>query len=362
VDLPHPHPGMSRILVVKLGALGNVILSLGPFAAIRRHHGADHVSLLTTRPWADWLAQSPYFDEVLVDDRPEWWDLAGWWRLRRRLIAGRFDRVYDLQTSARSSRYFHLFPRHARPEWSGIALCCSHPDRNPNRNRLHDIDRQFAQLRAAGVTETLPADLSWTGADLARFALPDRFALLVPGSSAHRRIKRWPGPRYAELAGALLTRGIAPVILGAGEEEGALARTMRDAMPHAIDLTNRTGLPELASLARAACFAIGNDTGPMHLIAAAGCRSVVLFSRDSDPALTAPRGRSVTVLRRPDLAELALATVLDALPPHAAPPIEPPTSAALSMPAAAPGPATLPRPAASPTPAAMATPAALPDG
>ena len=173
---------MSRILVLKLGALGNVILSLGPFAAIRQHHRADHVSLLTTRPWADWLARSPYFDAVLIDERPDWWDLGGWLRLRRVLIAGRFDRVYDLQTSTRSSQYFHLFPHHARPDWSGIAYGCSHPDRNPARNRLHDTDRQFDQLRAAGVGETLPADLSWTGADLAPFALPDRFALLVPAA------------------------------------------------------------------------------------------------------------------------------------------------------------------------------------
>jgi ADP-heptose:LPS heptosyltransferase len=304
---------MNRILVLKLGALGNVILSLGPFAAIRRHHRTDHISLLTTRPWADWLASSPYFDEVLIDERPEWWDFSGWLRLRRQLIAGRFDRVYDLQTSARSSRYLHLFPLHARPEWSGIAHGSSHPDRNPDRNRLHDTDRQFDQLRAAGVAQAMPADLSWTGADLARFVLPDRFALLAPGSSAHRSVKRWPAPRYAELAGALLTRGIAPVILGSGEEEGALARELRAAMPDAIDLTNRTTLPELASLARAACFAVGNDTGPMHLIAAAGCASVVLFSRDSDPALTAPRGRSVTVLRRHDLADLDVAPVLAAL-------------------------------------------------
>jgi hypothetical protein len=56
----------------------------------------------------------------------------------------------------------------------------------------------------------------------------------------------------------------------------------------------------------------------MHLIAAAGCPSVVLFSRDSDPALTAPRGRSVTVLGRPDLADLDLAPVLAALPTLAA--------------------------------------------
>ena len=309
---------MSRILVLKLGALGNVVLSLGPFAAIRRHHVADHISLLTTRPWADWLATSPYFDEVLVDERPAWRDVRGWSRLRRQLAGGRFDRVYDLQTSSRSSRYFHLFPRHARPDWSGIALGCSHPDRNPERNRLHDIDRQFTQLRAAGVTETMPADLSWTGADLGRFALPGRFALLVPGSSAHRPVKRWPARRYADLAGILLTRGITPVILGMGEES-ALAREICTAMPDAIDLTNRTGLADLASLARAACLAVGNDTGPMHLIAAAGCPSVVLFSRDSDPALTAPRGWSVIVLRRPDLAELDLAPVLAALPEIAAP-------------------------------------------
>jgi ADP-heptose:LPS heptosyltransferase len=310
---------MSRILVLKLGALGNVILSLGPLAAIRRHHSTDHISLLTTRPWAPWLAASPYFDQVLIDERPHWWDLGGWARLRRQLITGHFDRVYDLQTSSRSSRYFHLFSRHARPEWSGIALGCSHPDRDPDRNHLHDIDRQFAQLRAAGVTETPPADLSWTGADLARFALPARFALLVPGSSAHRPIKRWPARRYANLAGALLTRGITPVILGTGDES-VLAREICAAMPHAIDLTNRTDLPELASLARAASLAVGNDTGPMHLIAAAGCPSVVLFSRDSDPALTAPRGPSVTVLYRPDLAELDLAPVLAVLPTLAAPP------------------------------------------
>ncbi len=345
---------MSRILVLKLGALGNIILSLGPFAAIRRHHGADHVSLLTTRPWAEWLSQSPYFDEVLIDERPEFWDLGGWLRLRRMLIAGRFDRVYDLQTSARSSRYLHLFPQKTRPEWSGIAHGCSHPDRNPDRNRLHDIDRQFDQLRAAGVTETFPADLSWTGADLtrfalpARFALPDRIALLVPGSSAHRPAKRWPVRRYAELAGALLRQGITPVILGTGEES-ALARDIRgampDAMPGAIDLTNRTSLPDLASLARAACLAVGNDTGPMHLIAAAGCPSVVLFSRDSDPALTSPRGRSVSVLRRPDLADLDLCSVLAALTALGALPTlgTSPTFAAPATPAA---PATLAEPPA----------------
>jgi ADP-heptose:LPS heptosyltransferase len=299
---------MSRILVLKLSALGNVILSLGPFAAIRRHHQHDHITLLTTRPWAGWLATSPYFDIVLIDARPAWWDLPGVLRLRRQLADGRFDRVYDLQTSSRSSHYLHLFPRGRKPEWSGIAPGCSHPDSNPDRDRIHDIDRQFGQLRAAGIPETCPPDLSWTGADLSAFALPDRFALLVPGSSAHRPAKRWPAAHYAALARSLLARGIVPVVLGTAQET-PLAQKIRAAVPRAIDLTGRTDLAALASLGRAATLAVGNDTGPMHLLAAVGCPSLVLFSADSDPTLCAPRGPSVTVLRRPDLAELDPETV-----------------------------------------------------
>jgi ADP-heptose:LPS heptosyltransferase len=297
-----------RILVVKLGALGNVILSLGPFATIRHHHAEAHITLLTTAPFADWLAQSPWFDTVWLDERPEWWDLAGWIRLRRRLIAGQFDRAYDLQTSGRSSRYFQLLPRRDRPIWSGIAHGCALPDRDPNRDRTHDIDRQFGQLRQAGIDRREPADLSWSHADITGFALPERFALLVPGSSPHRPVKRWPIERYRELAAMLAERGMTPVVIGTAVEQ-SLAR----AIPGAIDLTGRTDLALLTSLARGARITIGNDTGPMHLLAAAGCPSVVLFSRDSDPALCAPRGPAVRVLRRPDLATLEVATVNEAV-------------------------------------------------
>jgi ADP-heptose:LPS heptosyltransferase len=290
-----------RLLVLKLGALGNVILSLGPFATIRRHHTGAHITLLTTAPYAGWLARSPWFDEVWIDDRPEWWDAAGWLRLRRRLIEGRFDRVYDLQTSSRSSRYFRLLPRRARPDWSGIAAGCGLPDRAPDRSAIHDIDRQFGQLRQAGVPGREPADLSWSRGEITGFDLPDRFALLAPGSSPHRPMKRWPIEGFRALAGML---GLPAVVIGTAAEQ-KLAR----AIPEAVDLTGRTDLFQLTSLARAAPIAIGNDTGPMHLFAAAGCPSLVLFSSDSDPVLCAPRGTAVRVLRRPDLAALDPAVV-----------------------------------------------------
>jgi ADP-heptose:LPS heptosyltransferase len=301
-----------RVLVVKLGALGNIVLSLGPFAAIRHHHATAHITLLTTAPYVDWLATSPYFDSIWIDERPEWWDLAGWLRLRRRLIGGHFDRAYDLQTSSRSSRYFQMLPRRKRPEWSGIAPGCALPDRDPNRDRLYDIDRQFGQLRQAGVVEREPAELSWTHGDIARFDLPRNFALLAPGSSPHRLAKRWPVDHYAKLAAELTAQGLIPVIIGSVPER-PLAEAIRLGTPAAIDLTGRTSFGDLASLGHAASLAIGNDTGPMHLIAAVGCSSIVLFSHDSDPALCAPCGRCVEVLRRPDLSQLDVAPVMDAV-------------------------------------------------
>ncbi len=298
-----------RILVVKLGALGNIVLSFGPFATIRHHHAGAHITLLTTAPYAAWMRAAPFFDAVWVDERPEWWDLPGWLRLRRRLVDGRFDRAYDLQTSSRSSRYFLMLPWRRRPEWSGIARGCALPDRDPDRDRRYDVDRQFGQLRQAGIATQVPADFSWMQGEIARFGLPADFALLAPGSSPHRLAKRWPVERYGELAGTLAARGLTPVVVG-GPTERPLAAAIRAAVPVAIDLTGQTSFDDLASLGRTARLAAGNDTGPMHLIAAVGCPSIVLFSHDSDPALCAPSGRCVEILRRPDLRDLDLAAVL----------------------------------------------------
>lgn len=303
-------PLSRSILVLKLGALGNMVLSLGAFAAIRRYHADAAITLLTTAPYGAWMATSPYFDSVLIDARPPPWHIPAVLRLRQTLISGRFDRIYDLQTSSRSSWYFRLFPASARPEWSGIAPGCSFPDRDRERDRMHDVERLVGQLRQAGITDVPPADLSWSHGDIARFALPDRIALLVPGSSAHRPVKRWPVAHYRALAVALEQSGVAPVVVGTERDLGAAIANGTAA----IDLTGKTTLGELAELGRVAEFAVGNDTGPMHLVAVAGCASLVLFSRDSDPARCAPRGRHVRVLRRADLADLTLAEVLAALP------------------------------------------------
>jgi ADP-heptose:LPS heptosyltransferase len=300
----------SKVLIIKLSALGDFILALAAMAKIRQAHPGAQITLLTTPAFAALASACPYVDVVDVDGRPE--GFKAWLALRKRLRAARYDRVYDLQTSAHSNRIFQLL-RPRPPVWSGVAWGCALPHRNSDRDQMHTLERQADQLKAAGIWSDAPTrpgeapapDVSWIwrGAampDPAAAARP--LALLVPGGSAHRLDKRWPVSGFAGIAARLAQAGFDVAVMG-GPQEADLAKAIRAVAPKARDFTGRTDLAGLAVWGAKAAIAIGNDTGPMHLIAAAGAPSVVLFSQASDPALAAPRGR-VTVLQSAVMADL----------------------------------------------------------
>ena len=298
-----------NILVIKLGALGDFVQAFEAFAAIRARHPEARITLLTTAPFAGLGERSPWFDRVLVDARPSWLNVPGLLRLRRTLQG--FDFVYDLQTSGRSGRYFALA---GRPPWSGIARGASHPHTNKARDRMHNAERLRSQLVMAGVSDFPRADLSWFTAGGP--ALPEPYALLVPGCSPHLPEKRWPTERFGAFARLIAERGVLPVVIGTGAER-ELGASILDACPGARDLTGQTDLFDLGGLAARASLAVGNDTGPMHLAAVVGCPCIALFSARSNPGHAAPRGPvpgSVTVLREADLADLALERVAASLP------------------------------------------------
>ncbi|MHC8508701.1 MAG: glycosyltransferase family 9 protein [Rhodospirillales bacterium] len=307
-----------HILVIKLGALGDVVQAFGPFEAVRAAHPGARITLLTTRPFAEFLRPAPWFDDIIVDDKPVALNVPGWLALRARLRAGELTRVYDLQTSDRSSAYLRLFWPGPKPEWSGIARGCSHPHTDAGRDALHTVERQRGQLRAAGVTDFPEPDLAWLNAAAAANTpeISEPFALLVPGGSPGRPEKRWPPERFAELARMISAQGVTPVLLGGGADAGC-ARKIAAAAPGTLDMTGRTGLADIYALGRRAAFSVGNDTGPMHLIGLGGRRCAVLFSHASDPALCAPRGpgdgAGVRILRAADMNTITAEAVMGAV-------------------------------------------------
>ncbi|MFH1806658.1 MAG: glycosyltransferase family 9 protein [Pseudomonadota bacterium] len=306
-------PTQKRILVIKLSALGDFVLAMGPFNAIRDAHPDAHITLLTTRPYVDLARSCGTFDAVAIDRRPKMTQPRQVLALRRFLRNGRFDRVYDLQTSDRSNFYYRLLWPGPRPEWSGIARGCSHPHANPDRDILHTIERHADQLRMAGIAHTpLPA-FKPQECDLAQFGIRSPYVLICPGGAPHRPEKRWPAERFGLLAKMLADYRLTPVLIGTDKEADVL-RKIVDMCPKARDLMGRTGFLDIAGLAQRAVLAIGNDTGPMHIAAAAGAPSIVLFSRDSNPKMCAPRGHgpeAVSILQEGDLRDLANTRVFD---------------------------------------------------
>lgn len=307
-----PFPA-SRILVIKTGALGDFIQAFGPFQAIRQAHPDAQITLLTGKAFASLGRESGFFDAVMVDPRPKLWQIGAWRAFSRELKAAKFELVYDLQRKTRQKWVWRLLKGPDEPAWSGVFPGCRFYQPDSPADTRHGMDKIREQLSIAGIAEIPPGDLSGLALDVSALpALPERYVLLVPGAAPTRPRKKWPADRYGALACLLRDQGLTPVVVGT-EKERADVEAVKAVCPDVIDLCGKTGFGHLVSLAKGAVFAVGNDTGPMHLFAASGCPLLVLYSADSDPAMTLPRGAPASFLQRESLEDLLLEDVAEAL-------------------------------------------------
>ena len=209
-----------NILIIKHGAFGDFIQSVGAFRAIRRHHPEANITLLTTKPWvklSEYMVENgQLFDRIHVDNRSKGIQgIRESWHLIRWIKQQRFDFVYDLQNTDRTALYFKVL--NPKPQWNGAVKGCSHQHDTPQRLTLHTIDRLKEQLAVAGIDDVPDNDLDW---------LPDTditvekpFALIVPGGAPHREKKRWTVEGYSALCNHLVEQDITPVLIGTRADE-----------------------------------------------------------------------------------------------------------------------------------------------
>lgn len=310
-----------RVLVTKLGALGDILLAEGALRDIRENHKGAHISVLTRRPFARLLARCPWIDEVVADDNHPRWRLDAMWRLRARLLKVDFDIAYDLQNSRRSAFYLHMLLGNRIP-WSGAHPKSHLPHRHPAPKSLPVLQRHATQLTDAGLATTWslsPAGAEWLCDpvdDLLDTAgLKSPFVVLLPGSSTRGAAKRWP--HYAELAQRLDAQGLHPVTIPGPDELGQFSgfagTELRAADGRALNLHH------LAGVMRSAVAVVGNDSGPTHLAANLGCYGLALFGTDASQTARAclDRGRMRTLMA-PGFsgldAGIVESTLLDGLP------------------------------------------------
>lgn len=265
-----------RILVIKQGALGDVIMATALIEAILARHTGDEVHLLTAPAFAGLFAAWP---RLHVSSFPRQGLYASWATLRW-VRQQRFHRVYDLQGNDRSGVLCAL---------SGIPERIGNAPRFPYnlhpagcwQGETHVFERMVEILRVAGVTEVparpvlrcTPAEQEGVAAFLAEHALAEgSFAVLHAGASPAHPEKRWPG--FGGLAPLLRARGLRLVWLGGPDDA---EQNRRLAGVEDLDATGRFSIPQLAALAGRARLAVTNDSGPMHACAAAGIPVFALF-------------------------------------------------------------------------------------
>jgi ADP-heptose:LPS heptosyltransferase len=140
-------------------------------------------------------------------------------------------------------------------------------------------------------------------------ALPQRYAVLLPGCSPVKPSKRWPAAHYADLASELQGRGIAVVLAGTHHDEQAIAAVLEQ-NPDCISIMGKTDFDQIASVFRHATAICGNDTGPVFLAARMQVPTVMVMGSDTEPSMSAPVGRYAGWVRHQQISDITAAEVM----------------------------------------------------
>jgi len=279
-----------HILVVRLGAMGDIIHALPAAASLKHSFAGCQVTWVVEPRWAPLLEANPFVDRVVLLDRRTGAGLARAWR---ELRAVRFDFAVDFQgliksalvaCVARTERIYGFDHSLAREPLAAMF----YSDRVAARS-AHRVDQNLELAAAAGASTALhsfPLPAGRAEGDLPASA----FVLASPLGGW--RAKQWPMDYYARLAERLRREVGVPLVLNGPPS----AREALAVVPGApLHLSSIEGLIDAT---RRAAAVVGVDSGPMHVAAALGRPGVAIFG-PTDPARNGPYGGTFTVLRSP---------------------------------------------------------------
>ena len=304
---------MSKFLIVRLGALGDIVHAIPVAAALRHAFPGARIDWLVSAKHHEVLDLVPVIDRrLVVNDRGGSAGGATMFAAVRELRRTRYDAAIDLQGLIKSAAMArmsgaarvigfstrHLRERLARPFYTEVY----DPGGGVMRDRTSDrhvVHLNLGLLRAIGIDAgavEFPIDES--PSEIARSLRQEtggRYALLNPGAAWPN--KRWPTARLAVVAAALAERhGLRSVVIwGPGEQD--LAREVVAAAGGAAVLSPATAIADLVALARGAAVMVSGDTGPTHIAAAVGTPLVGIYG-PTRPERNGPwRPADVTVSR-----------------------------------------------------------------
>lgn len=293
-----------HILLVKPSSLGDIVHAMPTCAAIRRAYPEARLTWLVKREWAGLVERIEGVDQVWPVEST----LKGWLSQIAPLRAERFDLVVDLQGLFRSAAIGWL---------SGAPLLVGFANGREGspwfysrrvsvpQSEMHAVDRYLLVAEAVGAVKAdqpefrfrIPqADHDEVDRLLSRSGVTPETSWVAMNVSARWPTKRWPAASFAEVADRLQQEGWGAVVMIGGPADRAdVAAVIEKMKTLAINLAGASTVGLLPALLSKASLLITNDSGPMHIAAAAGTRVVALFGPTS-AVRTGPYGVGHSVL------------------------------------------------------------------
>ena len=278
---------MRAILIVRLGALGDVVHALPVAAALRDRFPAARIDWVVDERYQELVGLTPVVDRRIVlrsRSLPVWRRLA---ELRRDLAGGAWDVAVDVQGLLKSAV---VARSSGAPRVLGFAA--PHLREPPARflytetcdpgNAVHVTDKNLALAARLGAATAgrcfrivAPASAALDAVRRLPGVGEGRFAVLNPGAAWPN--KRWAPARLAEVAEWLREARGLPSLVTWGPGDEALAAAVVEGSNGAARLAPPTRVADLAAILKAAAVVVSGDTGPLHLAAAVGTPVVGLY-------------------------------------------------------------------------------------
>lgn len=296
-----------HILIVRLGAMGDVIQTLPAASDLRFRFPDARIAWAVDSRWAPLLRDNPHLDTTIPVPLRQWrqakgslatWEVA--WRLLWDLRAAEFDLAIDFQGLLKSA---------AIAASSGSA-CVLGFDRSLLRESIAELlyDRRMASARRHVVDRY--RELAWFGsgspplgeaqfplpAETSCHEMPERFVLASP--EAGWGLKQWPREHFSTLAARTWEEHGVPLVADCAPGRESYVREIVRAAPPGAVIVHPSTVPQLIAATRLATRVVGVDSGPLHLAAALGKQGVAIFG-PTDPERNGPYGNGIKVVRDP---------------------------------------------------------------
>jgi heptosyltransferase-2 len=288
---------MRSVLIIKIGAIGDVAMAMPMISEIRRRAPDARISWLCGKVPAPLLALTPELDEIIeIDERKLFGPLPGRIALLLSVWRQLLGRRFDLICIGHRDRQYRLLLLTA---WAKEIRTLSESRRSsiPGRHHSFEYVRMITKVDGPdAVSDIRPPHLRLPVLPPEAPSGAAKLALLMPGGAANvarvSAVRRWPLARYAEVAQRLIAQGFDVAIIGSAGD--AYVREGFEGIP-VLDMIGKTSLPELLALVAAADITVSHDTAVVHLANMLDAPIVALFGPTPITEFLFPRPRAAGI-------------------------------------------------------------------